>query len=89
MALQIIYPNGITEARDKFEFLCSLKKALVEMHNQKGQDYKNGVITKDEWGTWISSYFEPRLDLIDSEMSNAINEMRNKYNVDVDSAIIE
>lgn len=58
------YPLEADTTIEKFEYSLQVKEKLIELHNQKGKDYRDGKITAEEWQKWKEEYFKPMLDKI-------------------------
>jgi len=58
--LSLKIPSNLTTSADKTEYAYKTQAMLRYFHNQKGQDYLDGKITKSEWLDWKDTVFEPR-----------------------------
>lgn len=86
-----IPPSIEDEAEKVTEFSYITQEKLRLAHNQKGQDYNDGVITKKEWEDWKKGYFDPRSSAICVEILTAKNLLKKsvKYNPDLDTVFEE
>jgi len=57
---QIRIPTQCVKVVDKLEFLYNAEEALRLLHNEKGKDYREGRLTKEQWLAWKENFFEPR-----------------------------
>jgi len=69
--MQVIFPANCTTEASRLSFCYKLDEALRQEHNAKGADYRNGVITKAEWETYLTTVFEPRSKAIHAEIGKA------------------
>lgn len=81
------FPSGITTEQDKITYAYQSQEALRLLHNKKGNDYKEEIITKEEWLEWKEEYFKPRSTAICVEIVKykTILKQGNFYEVDLDS----
>ena len=63
----IHYPPGVSTDRQKIEYLYRLTELLRQRHNQKGQQYRDGVITESEWIAFVT-WFKNRNETISIEI---------------------
>lgn len=69
MNLKLKIPDNIANIPEKaINFAYSAQEKLRFLHNQKGQDYKDGKISKQQWEDWKEDYFEPRSSAISIEI---------------------
>jgi hypothetical protein len=62
--LSVAVPISLDTGAKKLFYYYELQEKLRILHNQKGEDFRNGVITKDEWEKWLKEYFDPRQEAI-------------------------
>jgi len=58
------FPVLATDATSKIEVLYRMQELLRLEHNSKGEDFKNGTMTKLQWETWKEESFIPRSQAI-------------------------
>lgn len=58
--MTVKYPlNCVTEA-SRLSFCYRLDELLRIRHNDMGQKYRSGLISKAEWNTFLANEFEPK-----------------------------
>jgi len=66
--MRIVYPLTVLSTEKKLAFLYRLQEVLRLKHNDEGKKYRNKEITKEQWETFLSGYFNFRSDVITSEI---------------------
>ena len=61
---ELQYPLGVETIEDKLAFFYKAQETLRLEHNSKGEDYKNGLITKKQWEEYIIKEFNPKQESI-------------------------
>lgn len=64
----IVVPEEISKEINLLEYCIQMKEALRLEHNEKGQLYKDGKITKEEWQSYLDNNFFPK----DLELSSCV-----------------
>lgn len=57
-------PASVNTDLKKLERAHVLMEKLRLLHNKKGKDYTDGIITEQEWLTWKEGYFRERQEAI-------------------------
>ena len=88
---QLNYPFLVYSAEKRAAFAQRAQEELRLVHNVKGKEFRDGVITEAEWNIWKEGWFKPRQRAI----SMAISEIReifknsDKYEVKLDEIFDE
>ena len=86
---KVKYPSGVNDNQKKIEYLYNVEEALRVQHNAKGKDFKDGVISKQEWEDYKKNEFEAKREHIINDMVKAKTAMQKskKHNIDLDDII--
>ena len=60
----MIFPADCTTPADRTEYAYRAQELLRLKHNKVGKDFDDGVISKDEWNSFLTSSFNPASDNI-------------------------
>ena len=84
--LIIKFPTDVISDENKIGYLYKAQEELRLLHNQKGDDFRNGIITKDEWETFLKNVFNPRQEALSVEIIKAKQFLSadTKYSVDLE-----
>ena len=66
--MNIKYPNNIKSNLDKLSYVYRLQGLLIEEHNQKGVDFKNKSISRQDWDNYKRGQFQEKMDAITKEI---------------------
>ena len=80
------YPQGVSTLSDKIEFAYASQEKLRIEHNAKGDDFRSGRITKDEFESYRNGRFREKRDVITAEILPLKESMKNsvRFNPDLD-----
>ena len=88
--MRIEYPAIIDNGFKKYYFCYSLQQKIQDVHNNWGQKYKNGEITKEEWEEFLEVWFDPRHDLVLAEILRLRKRAKEKnWNIILNNVFIE
>jgi hypothetical protein len=79
------YPPQANNTLKKLTFCLIAQEKLRLQHNEKGQDFRNGVIDTAAWTNYLST-FRRRNTMIAAELSNCKQELKlsTDFNVDLE-----
>ena len=60
----IVYPVDADTNYEKLEFLYQAQETLRFQHNEMGRQYREGIITNEEWQSYLKNNFEPKSEWI-------------------------
>jgi len=66
--LSVKYPVDITTPEEKTKFLYGLQEVVRQKHNEKGEKYNTGFLSKKQWYDFLEKEFEPRSHIISEEI---------------------
>lgn len=81
------YPQSAQTDLDKLEFAYAAQEKLRAEHNSKGADFRNGVITEDEFRGYLRDRFKQKKDLICSEILRLKSQIKSstRFTIDLDT----
>jgi len=66
--VSIKYPVDVKSNNDRYTYLYRLQELLKLEHNEKGTQFRNAEITKEQWKEYQLNDFDPKSDLISTEI---------------------
>lgn len=78
------FPVGINTSEKKMAYAYRGMEQLRLLHNQKGQDFINGKITKAEWNAWIKNVFKEKQNAFLEVIHNQKTLMKKSTTYSVD-----
>jgi hypothetical protein len=90
MALILVYPAAADNNYKKYYVCYRLMKKLLNVHNTYGEKFKNEEITEEQWKLFLSEWYDPRENLVVSEILRLRKLAKNKnWNIDLDDIFVE
>ena len=85
--LVVDFPLTVTTSEDKTAFLYKAQEELRLLHNQMGDDFRNGIITEKQWQDFLQTVFNPKQEAISIEIIKARDFFKKdtKYTVDLEN----
>ena len=77
------------DIKERIAYLYRLNRLLIDFHNEKGKEYKDGKITLSEFRDFQEKWFNPRFKLISKEICNCKNNLCGDENILVSADAIE
>lgn len=69
---------------DRYAQLYRLQELLRIEHNKEGAKYKQGLITKQQWETYLSTDFEEKQQLISGEICKIRQKIKVNTSINTD-----
>ena len=90
MVLTFVYPEQVDNPFKKYYFCYRIQEKLRQIHNNWGEKYRNGEITKDEWYQFLNEWYEPRSELVVGEILSLRALAKNhNWNINLNDIFIE
>ncbi len=79
-------PTSVVTNENKIAYSYRAQEKLRLLHNIKGKDFREGRLTKEQWESWKTSYFEPRNAAISLQIIEAKKTLKTAtiYTVDME-----
>ena len=90
MVLTLVYPTAANNNYKKYYICYRLQLKLQNVHNNWGNKYKTGQITLAEWKQFLSEWYNPRINLVISEILKLRQLAKNKnWNINLNEIFID
>lgn len=78
-----------SDTKQCIAYLYRLNRLLIDFHNEKGKEYKDGKITLTKFRGLQENWFDPRFKLIAKEICRCKNILSNDDTIEVNADDIE
>ncbi len=72
--MALTFPDVVNTPADRTEYAYRSQELLRLLHNEMGKKFRDGVISKREWNSFLTETFQPA----SNKISDAIGEEREK-----------
>jgi len=88
--MEFVYPAQADTPFKKYYFCYRIQQKIQNIHNNWGQKVRDGEITQQEWEQFLNEWFEPRSQLVVSEILSLRQVAKNhKWNIDLKNVFVE